>query len=422
MASSRARTDTQMRTAARPLGGAIALALGLTGCSGAASPPPSLSETSASSTIAQSSTTEAAAPGTHSPGQASSSSPASTPVASVASSETQPTADTTPAPWPGAAQVSYTEEESAAGALDRDETGLPVFPDAVTSHGDDAVTFKEWIALNPHPRVYQPSIDWIVEETVTTDHLAVPVAEGDVLRVLVICQDPEAEVTVGTWKVGTFTPSEHQPGCGRPADLPHVAEDGTLTLGYQARENTRTRLVVITQDSSYEEPQMPFADNGSPRFLPDGAEPQENRFAALPWRFMDSLPQDLFAPQGQGPSMEELLAVSPEPGVLDPASEQIAAEIAGVGVAGPEPGMDGEHPEGAVRLSLVCADPLSGPSSVGYHDPTTGTYIPLGWSDICGGYSVTLPRSEAETLSIAADVQEGSRYRLVKINETNRDQ
>lgn len=413
MANSRARTETQMRIAAPRLGGAIVLVLGLTGCSGVASSPPSPSEASASSTIAQSSTTEAAAPGPHSPGQASSSSAASTPAASAASSETQSTA----APWPGAAQMTYTEEEIAAGVLDRDETGLPVFPDAVTSHGDDAVTFKEWIALNPHPRVYQPSIDWVVEETVTTDHLAVPVAEGDVLSVLVICQDPEAEVTVGTWKAGTLTPSEHQPGCGRPADLPHVAEDGTLTLGYQAPEDTRARLVVIAQDPSNVAPGPPYVDNGSPRFLPEGAEPQENLFAALPWRFMDSLPQDLFAPEGQGRSMEELLATSPELGVLDPASEQIAAEIAGVGVAGPEPGMDGERADGPIRLSLVCADPLSGPSSVGYHDPDTGTYIPLGWSDICGGYSVTLPRSEAETLAITADVQEGAPFRLIEVNE-----
>ncbi|MCV7532152.1 hypothetical protein [Micrococcus luteus] len=394
---------TPRLTSTRCLAAAALASFALAGCASPSQPAPT-TPTASTPTAAQDSTAAV------SPARATAS------EGHTASSSTRPPAPAAAAPWPGAAQTTYTEQQISDGALGRDETGLPSWPEEVTSTGKDAITFKEWIALNPFPRVYQPAIDWVIEETTTEDRITVQAEKGDILRPLVICQDPAAEVSVGTWEGDTFTASDHESGCGAPAGLPPVSEDGPVTVGYQAPAGTQARLVVIGQDPRTIEPGPPFVDLASPRFLPAGAEPKENLFAPMPWRFLEDLPPTLFDTQGDGMTLAGLLDEHPEQGVLDPAHEQVSAESAGIGVVGPEPAMGGERPAGMIRLSLFCADPFSGPSSVGIQDPATGAYKPLGWSDYCGGYSVTLPRSEADQLAVVADVQEGAAFRLVQIS------
>ena len=60
------------------------------------------------------------------------------------------------------------------------------------------------------------AIDWVIEETTTEDRITVQAEKGDILRPLVICQDPEVEVSVGTWEGATFTVElDRAPAAGR---------------------------------------------------------------------------------------------------------------------------------------------------------------------------------------------------------------
>ena len=70
-------------------------------------------------------------------------------------------------------------------------------------------------------------------------------------------------------------------------------------------------------------------------------------------------------------------------------------------------------------MLLVCDDPDAGPSSIGYLDPQDLHYVPVAWSEGCGGFSGEIPdaaEGEAGT-AVTVDVPAGVRYSTAEIRD-----
>lgn len=204
-------------------------------------------------------------------------------------------------------------------------------------------------------------------------------------------------------------------GCGSPAaapgsSAPPTSPSSAPTTSAAASPSTGAPSAQATASTS-------SAASAIPTPTPTGknlAEPLPGSLGATPDAALfasDPSARSLSEHMGRG-EVRDAFTVAPEAswmelmGTRDP-----GAPVTGIG--GPV------TPGTTVRLLMVCADPDSGPSSLGVLvEEVDEDYRPLGWSDRCGGYSVTVPASYLDgDVTFSYEVPDGVPFRVAELEE-----
>lgn len=150
-----------------------------------------------------------------------------------------------------------------------------------------------------------------------------------------------------------------------------------------------------------------------------GAPDRENTAVAFPDLWEPDLSVLAFQDRPDLDGLHGVLAAGEDAPVVDEAAEELAGGITGTGEDGRETSSGAPNDVRPHRVLLVCDDPDAGPSSIGYLDPQDLHYVPVAWSEGCGGFSGEIPdaaEGEAGT-AVTVDVPAGVRYSTAEIRD-----
>lgn len=146
----------------------------------------------------------------------------------------------------------------------------------------------------------------------------------------------------------------------------------------------------------------------------------ESTAVALPDLWEPDLSVRAFeAPTTGLPGLHGVLAAREDSPLVDEAVEELSGGVTGTGEDGQETSTGGPNAVRPHRVLLVCEDPDAGPSSIGYLDPEDLEYVPVAWSEGCGGFSGEIPDAAeggADTV-VTVDVPAWVRYSTAEIRE-----
>ncbi|MDO4239144.1 hypothetical protein [Micrococcus sp.] len=150
-----------------------------------------------------------------------------------------------------------------------------------------------------------------------------------------------------------------------------------------------------------------------------GAAETGNTAVAIPDLWEPDLSVLAFQDGPDEDGLHAALAAGEDSPLVDEAAEGIAGGITGTGEDGRETSSGAPNDVRPHRVLLVCDHPDAGPSSVGYLDPKDLHYVPVAWSEGCGGFSGEIPdaaEGEAGT-AVTVDVPAGVRYSTAEIRD-----
>lgn len=207
-------------------------------------------------------------------------------------------------------------------------------------------------------------------------------------------------------------------GCAAPAEPSAAATDGTaaVTSSSPAAQQAAASAAREAELASIRrDPRVLLTDAG----VVVGAAETGNTAVAIPDLWEPDLSVLAFQDGPDEEGLHAALAAGEDSPLVDETAEGIAGGITGTGEDGRETSSGAPNDVRPHRVLLVCDDPDAGPSSIGYLDPKDLHYVPVAWSEGCGGFSGEIPdaaEGEAGT-AVTVDVPEGVRYSTAEIRD-----